>query len=129
MINAVAQFGPIAVVVDASNWSAYDSGIYNGCDQINSDINHGVVLVGYGPGYWLVRNSWSASWGEAGYIRLYRDDNQATTCQLDVTPLDGTACAGETDPVTTCGTCGILYDSAYPTNVVASSSASNFFLQ
>ena len=128
MLNAVAQFGPIAVSVDASTWHAYDSGIYNGCNQTTSDIDHAVVLVGYGPGYWLVRNSWSASWGEAGYIKLYRDDNEETNCAIDVTPLDGSACAGQTDPVTTCGTCGILYDSAYPTNAVASSAVSNSFL-
>lgn len=76
LLNAVAQIGPIAISVDASTWHAYDGGIYNGCNQTTSDIDHAVVLVGYGPGYWLVRNSWSASWGEAGYIKLYRDDNE-----------------------------------------------------
>jgi cathepsin L len=69
-LNAVAQLGPIAISVDASTWHAYDGGIYNGCNQTTSDIDHAVVLVGYGPGYWLVRNSWSASWGESGYIKL-----------------------------------------------------------
>lgn len=80
LMNAVAKLGPIAISVDASDWSAYDSGIFNGCNQVNPDIDHAVVLVGYGEEngqkYWLVRNSWSASYGEAGYIRLYRDDNE-----------------------------------------------------
>ena len=36
-----------------------------------------VQLVGYGTDpvggdYWLVRNSWSPTWGEKGYIRLAR---------------------------------------------------------
>ncbi len=115
---AVATKGPIAVSVDASTWSSYKSGIFNGCNQTNPDINHAVVLVGYGEDsgqkYWLVRNSWSASWGEAGYIRLARFDNEDEICGSDITPQDGTACDGQTQPVKVCGTCGILYDSAYP---------------
>ena len=27
-----------------------------------------------GTKYWLVRNSWSPTWGEAGYIKLLRQD-------------------------------------------------------
>jgi len=122
LMYAVATFGPIAVSVDASNWHAYSSGIFNGCNQSSPDINHAVVLVGYGTDglsgldYWLVRNSWSASWGESGYIRLLRKypNNPDELCGLDITPQDGTACAGETNPVKVCGTCGILYDSSYP---------------
>jgi hypothetical protein len=30
--------------------------------------------------------------------------------------------------VTTCGTCGVIYDAAYPTNAVATSAANNYFL-
>jgi cathepsin L len=132
-MNAVATIGPMAISVDASTWHAYSSGVYNGCNQVNPEIDHAVVLVGYGSengqNYWLVRNSWSASWGEAGYIKLHRGDDEQNTCGLDIKPLDGSACAGQTDPVTVCGTCGILYDTAYPTNVVATTtSASNLFL-
>lgn len=120
LMNAVAQVGPIAISVDASTWSAYDSGIFDGCNQKNPDIDHAVVLVGYGTDngkdYWLVRNSWSASWGENGYIRLARTSSEQTRCGSDTTPCDGTACDGQCNtPVQVCGTCGILYDSSYPT--------------
>lgn len=128
LLHAVANYGPIAVSVDASSWHSYASGVFDGCNQLNPDINHAVVLVGYGTDtktnqdYWLVRNSWSASWGENGYIRLLRRNPNNTDnlgeqdyCGLDVTPQDGTACAGQTQPVKVCGTCGILYDSSYPT--------------
>ena len=55
--------------------------------------------------------------------------DEQNTCGSDIKPLDGSACAGQTDPVWVCGTCGILYDTAYPTNVVATTtSASNLFL-
>lgn len=123
LLNAVAQLGPIAVSVDASTWSSYSGGIFNGCNQVNPDINHAVVLVGYGEEegqkYWIIRNSWSPDWGEKGFIRLARFDNEDELCGSDVTPQDGTACAGENDPVKVCGTCGVIYDSAYPLNAAA----------
>jgi cathepsin L len=119
VMTAVATVGPVAVSVDASTWFLYQSGIFDGCNQKHPDINHAVVLVGYGEEngkkYWIVRNSWSPSWGEKGYIRILRAADEATRCGLDNTPQDGTACDGETDPVTACGTCGMLYDVSYPT--------------
>lgn len=118
LLYALATYGPIAVSVDASNWHAYSHGIFNGCNQRNPDINHAVVLVGYGEEngekYWLVRNSWSASWGENCYIRLARNDDEDQICGIDGTPWNGVACDGQTTPQITCGTCGILYDSTYP---------------
>jgi len=48
LMNAVARIGPMDVSVDASAWDAYDSGIFNGCNQVNPDSDHAVVLMGYG---------------------------------------------------------------------------------
>jgi cathepsin L len=125
LMNAVATYGPIAVSVDASEWHAYEGGVFDGCNQEQPDINHAVTLVGYGScpihgDYWLVRNSWSPAWGEKGYIKIRRNgESDEENCGQDITPQDGVACAGETDPVKVCGTCGILYDSAYPTGAHA----------
>ena len=61
--------------VDASLWSGYRGGVFDRCDfNANIGLNHAVQLVGYGTDpaegdYWIVRNSWGASWGEEGYIR------------------------------------------------------------
>jgi len=93
LLNAVATVGPVAVAVDASTWHNYESGIFNGCDyNANIDVNHVVVLEGYGHDdvlgdYWLIRNSWGTGYGENGYIRLARESVQ--TCGVDHTPLDG----------------------------------------
>jgi cathepsin L len=48
VMNAVATIGPLAINVDASTWHAYESGIYNGCNQTTPDVNHVVVMIGYG---------------------------------------------------------------------------------
>jgi len=125
LLMAVASVGPIAISVDASRWNSYSKGVYNGCDtEVDYDIDHAVQLVGYGTDnsynppkdYWIVRNSWGASWGENGYIRLERhSDGSSTWCKKDVTPSDGSGCDGGPATITVCGECGIWYDNSYPT--------------
>jgi len=117
LLTAVANIGPIAISVDASAWSYYESGVFDGCNQTNPDIDHNVQLVGYGTDnmfgdYWLVRNSWSPLFGENGYIRLRRETTPR--CGIDIKPGDGSGCDNGPPTVTVCGTCGILYDSVYP---------------
>jgi cathepsin L len=48
-MHAIANYGPLAISVDASEFRHYESGIFSGCDYTkNMDINHAVVMVGYG---------------------------------------------------------------------------------
>jgi cathepsin L len=117
LMDAVANHGPVAISVDASTWRNYEGGVWDGCDQASPTINHAVQLVGYGSDpahgdYWLVRNSWTSTWGEGGYIRLKRQE--AARCALDTSPATGSGCSGGPPSVTVCGTCGILYDNTYP---------------
>ena len=67
----------MAVRLDASNWKSYSSGIFDACEK---NINHAVFLVGSTGSYWLIKNSWAASWGEQGFIRLAKGDTCAV-CQ------------------------------------------------
>ena len=45
--------------------------------ECESNVNHGVAVVGYGEServkFWLVKNSWGTGWGEDGYVRLQRN--------------------------------------------------------
>ena len=42
-------------------------------------MGHAVLVVGYGneggKDFWLIKNSWSEHWGEEGYFRLARNEN------------------------------------------------------
>lgn len=120
VMTALANVGPLAVNVAAAAWMDYESGIYDGCGYDNVEIDHVVELVGYGSedgqDYWLIRNSWSAGWGEAGFIRLKRNPADATPCGPDNAPHDGTGCLPGPSSVKVCGTCGVLYDASYPLN-------------
>jgi len=113
VLNAVASIGPQVINVEASTWKYYETGIFDGCNKTNPDVDHVVQLVGYGPGYWLVRNSWSPRWGELGYIKLKREST--AQCGIDLTPMDGDICSGGPSTVKVCGTCGVVYDVTYPT--------------
>jgi len=122
LIVNLAAVGPMAVNVDASPWSGYSSGVFTRCKFNEIDINHVVQVVGYGTDasggdYWLIRNSWGASWGEKGYMRLQRhsDGDMKKWCGPDHRPQDGTGCDGGPPVVTVCGSCGIWYDTSYPT--------------
>ena len=73
---------PIAVGVDAINWSPYKSGVFNNC---KTSINHHVLVVGIIDDSWKVKNSWGSKWGEDGYIRL-ASGNTCAICNLGVSP-------------------------------------------
>ena len=73
LLNALAA-RPISVAVDASVWSPYRGGVLSNC---GTNVNHGVLLVGATDAYWKIKNSWGASWGESGFIRLGRGNTCA----------------------------------------------------
>jgi C1A family cysteine protease len=77
--------GPVAVAVDANDsWYAYSGGMFDG-DCIAS-VNHAVTLIGYGKdstgGYYIIRNSWGSSWGEAGHMNLRENPKNNNSCNI-----------------------------------------------
>ena len=95
MMTAISkQPVSIAIEADQREFQLYKSGIFTG--DCGTKLDHGVLVVGYGAengnDYYLVKNSWSESWGDAGYIKLGRGPNYNN---------------GD-------GQCGILLQGSYP---------------
>ena len=118
-VEALNELGPLSILVDASMWSFYESGIFDGCDYaMNISLDHAVNLIGYGTAnatdYWIVRNSWSPGWGENGYIRLAKP--KVPKCGWNVGAASTTGCYGVgPDAVWSCGMCGVLFAPQFPT--------------
>jgi len=93
--TAVAQ-GCVSVAIEADQtaFQHYSSGVLTG--NCGTNLDHGVLVVGYGTDgsqqYWKVKNSWGESWGQQGYVNICRD-------------CDKNGKSGE---------CGILMQPSYP---------------
>jgi len=69
----------VAIQADQGVFQFYKSGVITDdtCGR-NANVDHGVLAVGYGVDeetgepYYKVKNSWGATWGEGGYVKLGR---------------------------------------------------------
>jgi C1A family cysteine protease len=72
MYDLLSAKMPLSICADAEPWQDYSGGILT-ANQCTTNIDHAIQLTGYSPsqgGYWIVRNSWGANWGEQGFIYL-----------------------------------------------------------
>jgi len=82
---AAIVLNPVSVAIEADQqgFQFYAGGVFAGACGVQLD--HGVLAVGFGTDatqpkgaqdYYIVKNSWGATWGEEGYIRMVRGQNQ-----------------------------------------------------
>lgn len=78
----------IAIEADQKEFQFYKSGVFTA--SCGTNLDHGVLAVGYGTNennedYYIVKNSWSSTWGQNGYIYLARGssyNNGAGQCGM-----------------------------------------------
>lgn len=80
MKTVIATQGPLACSVNGlESLLLYKRGIYADEECNNGEVNHSILVVGYGTekgeDYWIIKNSWDVNWGEDGYFRLPRGKN------------------------------------------------------
>ena len=62
---------------------SYAGGIIKLSDGCGQELDHSVLVVGYGHDatlgmdFWWVKNSWSATWGLGGYFRVEKSSQNA----------------------------------------------------
>jgi C1A family cysteine protease len=74
-MKSALQGQPVSVAIEADQpvFHQYTGGIITS-DSCGTSLDHGVLAVGYGvesgQEYYIVKNSWTADWGEKGYVRI-----------------------------------------------------------
>uniref|UniRef100_A0AC34GUY5 Peptidase C1A papain C-terminal domain-containing protein n=1 Tax=Panagrolaimus sp. ES5 TaxID=591445 RepID=A0AC34GUY5_9BILA len=79
------NYGPATVIVYVpESFMSYKSGVIDfpaaEC-KLNSLGKHAMVIVGYTPDYWIIKNSWGPDWGENGFVRVKRGQNY---CHMNI---------------------------------------------
>jgi len=91
-ILEAVSLGSVGVEVEATQqfFQFYSGGVFDNA-ECGTNTDHSVVIVGYGVSlgqpYWAIRNSWGATWGEHGYMRIARGKNRCNIAEGPYYPI------------------------------------------
>ncbi|XP_017309833.1 tubulointerstitial nephritis antigen-like [Ictalurus punctatus] len=97
IMKEIMDNGPVQAILEVhEDFFVYKSGIYRHIDvnvhkaaQYRKHGTHSVRIIGWGEErdyngethkYWIAANSWGKNWGEDGYFRIARGENE---CQIE----------------------------------------------
>jgi len=91
----LVEKGPLVMSFEPhEDFMYYKSGVYKSGARIHEEweqVDHAVLLVGYGmeksQAYWTMQNSWGTDFGEDGYFRMARGDDESS-CESIVVSAD-----------------------------------------
>jgi len=67
----------VAVQADSSVFQFYTSGVITS-SSCGTNLNHGILAIGFdntaSTPFWNCKNSWSAGWGDDGYVKIKKAD-------------------------------------------------------
>jgi cathepsin L len=92
-LKTAVSIQPVSVAIEADTvyFQSYSGGILTS-PKCGTNLDHGVIIVGYGEEngqkYWNIKNSWGNTWGESGYVRIARSDssNDPGICGIAIQP-------------------------------------------
>ena len=84
-LKAAVTKAPVSVAVEADSavFQMYKSGVVDST-ACGTHLNHGVLAVGYAENYIIVKNSWGASWGDHGYIKIAQTKKGHGICGINM---------------------------------------------
>jgi cathepsin B len=91
IMNDIATKGPVTAAFTVyADFVSYKSGVYQ--HVTGQELGgHAIEIVGYGEDsgvkYWIVKNSWNPSWGDNGYFKILRGQDECG--------IESSVCAGD----------------------------------
>jgi C1A family cysteine protease len=87
--RAAINEGPVSIAIQANQpvFQQYWGGVIANDGSCGEQLDHAVLAVGYGneggKNYVLVKNSWGASWGDNGFVKLETNANSGACGCVD----------------------------------------------
>jgi C1A family cysteine protease len=90
-LKGALEMGPVSVAIqaDEKTFQSYKSGVFDA--ECGTQLDHAVLLVGYGveddKEFWIMKNSWGTTWGDAGYMKMVQNGDGAGQCGVMMDPV------------------------------------------